>query len=130
MDDGYSIESFENGDMDLLGLKKSRKARDKNTFTAEEIIKNLMNFVKVSPRMLSNQTEENVPTIKNGKSECADTYEACCFWALMGECDLNPSYMETLCPQSCGKCGCYTTVEFSSAYNRRIGEGAYKESPH
>ena len=43
------------------------------------------------------------PTATGGTS-CQDTNEACEFWASIGECDANPTYMIPFCARSCDTC--------------------------
>lgn len=35
---------------------------------------------------------------------CKDADSKCAEWAAQGECDNNPAFMDTQCPESCGKC--------------------------
>ena len=44
------------------------------------------------------------PTVKPEPS-CADTHQACDYWARQNECRRNPGYMLVNCPESCHQCG-------------------------
>ena len=37
-------------------------------------------------------------------SACQDQENDCAYWATVGECENNPTYMTKFCPSSCGKC--------------------------
>eukprot|EP00931_Biecheleriopsis_adriatica_P039400 TRINITY_DN22532_c0_g1_i1.p1 TRINITY_DN22532_c0_g1~~TRINITY_DN22532_c0_g1_i1.p1 ORF type:complete len:644 (-),score=88.22 TRINITY_DN22532_c0_g1_i1:99-2030(-) len=40
----------------------------------------------------------------DGKCPCADGHDECKMWARLGECNMNPEWMESNCMLSCGKC--------------------------
>jgi ShK domain-like len=38
------------------------------------------------------------------KKSCQNRHEFCAFWAVIGECDSNPTYMQNHCGPSCRTC--------------------------
>jgi len=38
------------------------------------------------------------------REHCKNKHELCAFWASMGECERNPSYMQESCPAVCRSC--------------------------
>lgn len=52
-------------------------------------------------------TEGNI--IKGG-GDCKDMDSRCSFWASIGECDKNPTYMHSSCAVSCGTCNKASTL--------------------
>lgn len=44
------------------------------------------------------------PEYKSVRKECKNRHELCAFWAVIGECDANPSYMTLNCAPSCMTC--------------------------
>lgn len=44
------------------------------------------------------------PIYKDIRAECKNQHESCAFWAALGECEANPSYMTLQCAPSCFTC--------------------------
>jgi len=44
------------------------------------------------------------PQYKDVRSSCRNEHELCAFWAMLGECEKNPSYMDTSCAPVCQTC--------------------------
>mmetsp|Transcript_695 Transcript_695/g.1042 ORF Transcript_695/g.1042 Transcript_695/m.1042 type:complete len:521 (+) Transcript_695:32-1594(+) len=44
------------------------------------------------------------PEYEKVRKECQNRHELCAFWAVIGECDANPSYMTLTCAPSCKTC--------------------------
>jgi prolyl 4-hydroxylase len=62
----------------------------------------LIQIYKTKHYMAKAQQDENLP--REVMKECQDRNEMCQFWASIGECEANPSYMRLQCAPACQSC--------------------------
>ena len=84
---------------DLLDLtsnygEKQVAMGDKRTETIENVI-SLIEYMK-------SDDVQNLPT--KFRKECLNRNELCSFWAVIGECEANKSYMKIQCAPACQSC--------------------------
>ncbi|VDN01076.1 unnamed protein product [Thelazia callipaeda] len=69
------------------------------------LARNGLNLHSDSRNMYKRKNSGENLTMETIKCErCLDKHKLCCFWALLGECDKNPYWMQIHCAQSCGTC--------------------------
>uniref|UniRef100_A0A0N4Z376 ShKT domain-containing protein n=1 Tax=Parastrongyloides trichosuri TaxID=131310 RepID=A0A0N4Z376_PARTI len=120
----FDEESPIENNLPLIGIKEtptnSTKSLQSNAFVFRKnkrisnnanitLNKNELLFSKdqkITNIISKNSIINNTISDKDDDIICEDKSKICCFWALTGECNLNPFWMRTNCPKACGTCGC------------------------
>lgn len=79
--------------------------------------------------------EQKVPEapLEASQSECVDQNNQCAYWAVIGECKKNPTYMHVMCRPSCRMCGGEDSdlgLFYVALQNQYLGKPHVDPAPH